>query len=251
MDGDTMHVGEVVGAELERFGKPLDGIRVLAVEQMQALPYATQMLARLGAEVIKVESPGLGDSGRASLPSMNDPEGRRVGVTFLRNNLGKRSITLDLKTPRGLEIVRRLAGRADIVCENFKPGVAARLGLGYDDIAALNPRAIYLSVSGFGNTAETPYEGRPAYAPVAEGMAGLYEFKRTPGVAPTVSPMGALGDTGSALFAVIGVLAALRHRDLTGEGQYVDISMYDAMVALNDAGISYWSMGLKDPGQAP
>ncbi len=246
-----MHVGEVVGAELERFGKPLDGIRVLAVEQMQALPYATQMLARLGAEVIKVESPGLGDSGRASLPSMNDPEGRRVGVTFLRNNLGKRSITLDLKTPRGLEIVRRLAGRADIVCENFKPGVAARLGLGYDDIAALNPRAIYLSVSGFGNTAETPYEGRPAYAPVAEGMAGLYEFKRTPGVAPTVSPMGALGDTGSALFAVIGVLAALRHRDLTGEGQYVDISMYDAMVALNDAGISYWSMGLKDPGQAP
>lgn len=246
-----MRVGEVVGAEKERFGKPLDGIRVLAIEQMQALPYATQMLARLGAEVIKVESPGLGDSGRTSLPAMNDPEGRKVGVTFLRNNMGKRSITVDLKNPEGLEIVRRLAAMADIVCENFKAGVAGRLGLGYEDIAKINPRAIYLSVSGFGNTAETPYASWPAYAPIAEGMAGLYEFKRDPNVAPVVSPLGALGDTGSALFAIIGVLAALRHRDATGEGQYVDISMFDAMVALNDAGISYWSMGLKDPGLAP
>ncbi|UGQ11425.1 CoA transferase [Yinghuangia sp. ASG 101] len=238
------------GGGLERFGKPLDGIRVLAVEQMQALPYATLMLARLGAEVIKVEPPGIGDSGRGSLPAMRDPDGRGVGVTFLRNNLGKRSITVDVKTPEGLAVVRGLAEKADIVCENFRTGVAGRLGLGYEDIAAINPRAVYLSVSGFGNT-ETPYAGWPAYAPIAEGMAGLYEFKRVPGVPPTVSPMGALGDTGSALFAVIGVLAALRHRDLTGEGQYVDISMYDAMVALNDTGISYWSMGLKDGGLAP
>lgn len=246
-----MRVGEAAGDGLERFGKPLDGIRVLAIEQMQALPYATQMLARLGAEVIKVESPGVGDSGRTSLPSMNDPEGRKVGVTFLRNNMGKRSITVDLKNPEGLEVVRKLAAKADIVCENFKAGVAGRLGLGYEDIAAINPRAIYLSVSGFGNTTDSPYAGWPAYAPIAEGMAGLYEFKRAPGIAPIVSPLGALGDTGSALFAVIGVLAALRHRDATGQGQYVDIAMFDAMVALNDAGISYWSMGLKDPGLAP
>lgn len=246
-----MSVGEVGDGGLERFGKPLDGVRVLAIEQMQALPYATQMLARFGAEVIKIESPGTGDSGRTSLPSMNDPEGRKVGVTFLRNNMGKRSITVDLKNPEGLEIVRKLAAKADIVCENFKPGVAGRLGLGYEDIAAINPRAIYLSVSGFGNTSDSPYTSWPAYAPIAEGMAGLYEFKRAPGIAPIVSPLGALGDTGSALFAVIGVLAALRHRDATGQGQYVDIAMFDAMVALNDAGISYWSMGLKDPGLAP
>ncbi|MGW0664522.1 CaiB/BaiF CoA transferase family protein [Streptodolium elevatio] len=246
-----MSVGEVGDEGLERFGKPLDGVRVLAIEQMQALPYATQMLARFGAEVIKIESPGTGDSGRTSLPSMNDPEGRKVGVTFLRNNMGKRSITVDLKNPEGLEIVRKLAAKADIVCENFKPGVAGRLGLGYEDIAAINPRAIYLSVSGFGNTSDSPYTSWPAYAPIAEGMAGLYEFKRAPGIAPIVSPLGALGDTGSALFAVIGVLAALRHRDATGQGQYVDIAMFDAMVALNDAGISYWSMGLKDPGLAP
>lgn len=246
-----MRVGEVVGADRTRYGKPLDGIRVLAIEQMQALPFATQMLARFGAEVIKVESPGAGDSGRGSLPAMADPDGRKVGITFLRNNLGKRSITVDLKNPEGLALVRELAKKADIVCENFKAGVAARLGLGYEDINKINPRAVYLSVSGFGNTTETPYAGWPAYAPVAEGMAGLYDFKRTPGVAPVVSPLGALGDTGSALFAIIGVLAALRHRDATGEGQYVDISMYDAMVALNDAGLSYWSMGMKDPGLAP
>ena len=245
-----MRVGEVAGPDLQHFGKPLDGIRVLAIEQMQALPYATQMLARLGAEVIKIESPVVGESGRASLPMMNDPQGRQVGVTFLRNNLGKRSVTVDLKNPEGRAIVLGLAEKADIVCENFKPGTAARLGLGFDDIAAVNPRAIYLSVSGFGNT-ESPYSSWPAYAPVAEAMAGLYEFKRDPDTAPIVSPLGALGDSGSALFAVIGVLAALRHRDATGVGQYVDISMFDAMVALNDAGISYWSMGLKDPGLAP
>ncbi|MFE5331728.1 CaiB/BaiF CoA transferase family protein [Embleya sp. NPDC056575] len=246
-----MRLGEVAGADLQRFGKPLDGIRVLAIEQMQALPYATQMLARLGAEVVKIESPGVGESGRAALPTMTDPLGRDVGVTFLRNNLGKRSVTVDLKHPEGREIVLRLAEKADIVCENFKPGTAGRLGLGFEDIAAVNPRAIYLSVSGFGNTTESPYASWPAYAPVAEGMAGLYDFKRDPNTAPVVSPLGALGDSGSALFAVIGVLAALRHRDATGVGQYVDISMFDAMVALNDAGISYWSMGLKDPGLAP
>lgn len=245
-----MRVGEVAGPDLQRFGKPLDGIRVLAIEQMQALPYATQMLARLGAEVIKIEAPVVGESGRASLPMMNDPQGRQVGVTFLRNNLGKRSVTVDLKNPEGRAIVLALAEKADIVCENFKPGTAARLGLGFDDIAAVNPRAIYLSVSGFGNSG-SPYSSWPAYAPVAEAMAGLYEFKRDPDTAPIVSPLGALGDSGSALYAVIGVLAALRHRDATGVGQYVDISMFDSMVALNDAGISYWSMGLKDPGLAP
>lgn len=233
------------------FGRPLDGVRVLAVEQMQALPYATQMLARLGAEVIKVEARDGGDSGRGSLPSMADPDGRPVGATFLRNNFGKRSIAVDLKNPEGLAVVHALAAKADVVCENFKAGVARRLGLGFEDIAAINPRAVYLSVSGFGNTRETPYATWPAYAPVVEGMAGLYEFKRPPGVPPIVSPLGGLGDTGSALFAVIGVLAALRHREATGRGQYVDIAMYDAMIALNDTGIGYWSMGLEHGGLAP
>jgi crotonobetainyl-CoA:carnitine CoA-transferase CaiB-like acyl-CoA transferase len=230
---------------------PLEGIRVLAIEQMQALPYGTQMLSRLGADVVKIEHPEGGESGRASLPSMADPFGRPVGATFLRNNLGKRSVGVDLKNPRGLDVVLRLAARFDIVCENFKPGTADRLGIGYDAVSAVNPSVIYLSVSGFGHQDTGAYTGWPAYAPVAEAMGGLYEFKREPGTAPIASPVGSLGDTASSLYAVIGVLAALRHRDMTGEGQFVDIAMYDSMVALGDAGVTYWSMGLQQGGRAP
>ncbi|WP_063837110.1 CaiB/BaiF CoA transferase family protein [Phaeacidiphilus oryzae] len=245
-----MRIGETANDRAAAWGKPLDGVRVLALEQMQALPYATQLLARLGADVVKVEPPRTGESGRGSLPAMLDPEGRKVGITFTRNNFGKRSIGVDLKRPEGRDLVLRLAPRFDVVAENFKPGTADRLGLGYADIAAVHPRGVYLSVSGFGN-GDSPYRGWPAYAPIAEAMAGLYDFKRDPETPPVVSPLGALGDTGAALFAVIGVLAALRHRERTGEGQHVDIAMYDAMVAFGDAGLNYWSMGLERPGNAP
>ncbi|SEF58984.1 CoA:oxalate CoA-transferase [Thermomonospora echinospora] len=226
-------------------GRPLDGVRVLALEQMQALPYATQLLARLGADVVKVEPPRGGDSGRASLPAMTDPQGRRVGATFLRNNLGKRSICVDLKDPRGRDLVLRLAPRFDVVAENSKAGAMRRLGLGYDDIAAVHPAAIYVSVSGFGNTVPTPYGDRPAFAPIVEAMSGVYEMKRTGDRPPTVAPVGALGDIGAALYAAIGVLAALRHREATGRGQYVDIAMLDAVIAMTDIVTNLWSMGLR------
>src|SRR4051812_46710888 len=110
-----MQLGDVGNSEAMANGKPLDGVRILALEQMQALPYATQLLARLGATVIKVENPGSGDLGRGSLPAVNDPQGRRIGATFLRNNLNKRSICIDLKSPAGRELVLRLAPRFDIV----------------------------------------------------------------------------------------------------------------------------------------
>ena len=115
------------------FGKPLDGVRVLAAEQMQALPYATQMLARLGADVVKVEHPEHGESGRASSPAMIDPEGRKVGATYLRNNFDKRSVGIDLKSPEGRELFLALVPHFDVVAENFKPGTMDRMGLGYDD----------------------------------------------------------------------------------------------------------------------
>jgi len=230
---------------------PLAGVRVLALEQMQSLPYGTQLLARLGAEIVKIEHPVTGEAGRGALPAMNDPFGRPVGNTFLRNNLGKLSVGVDLKDPRGRDLVLRLAPRFDVVCENFRASTMDRLALGYDDIVTVHPSVVYLSVSGFGHGDDDRYEDWPAYAPVVEAMGGLYEFKREPGVAPISSPVGSLGDTASSLYAVIGVLAALRHRDRTGEGQYVDIAMYDAMVALGDAGINYWSMGLRDGGRAP
>lgn len=238
-----MRLGDVGNAGAAGYGKPLEGIRVLAAEQMQALPFATQLLGRLGAEVVKVEHPVHGESGRGATPAMIDPEGRQVGATYLRNNLNKRSVGIDLKHPAGRDLFLRLAPHFDVVAENFKPGTMARLGLGYDDIAAVHPRAIYLSVSGFGNLVDSPYADWPAYAPIPEAMSGLYWFKH-PENPPDVGPAGALGDIGSALFGVIGVLAALRHRDRTGEGQYVDIAMFDAMVTMADVVTHFWSMGV-------
>ena len=246
-----MHLGDTANAAAEPWGKPLDGVRILAAEQMQALPYATQLLSRLGAEVVKVEHPLHGESGRGSLPAMIDPGGRAVGATYLRNNLNKRSLGLDLKSPAGRELFLQLVPRFDVVAENFKPGTMDRMGLGYDDIAAVAPKVIYLSVSGFGNTGDSPYQSWPAYAAVVEAMSGIYEYKNGPDVPPTTIPVGALGDISSGLFAVIGVLAALRHRDQTGLGQYIDIAMYDAMVSMTDIVTNFWSMGVRPDKQVP
>ena len=167
-----------------------------------------------------------------------------MGATFLRNNLSKRSICVDLKTDEGRQLVLDLAPGFDVIAENSKAGAMDRLGLGYDDIAAVAPQAVYLSVSGFGNTVDTPYRSWPAFAPVIEAMSGIYELKRTDDDPPLVAPVGALGDIGAALFAVIGVQAALAHRARTGEGQHVDVAMLDAVVAMTDIVMNFWSMGL-------
>ncbi|CAM8628259.1 CaiB Predicted acyl-CoA transferases/carnitine dehydratase [Acidimicrobiia bacterium] len=245
-----MELGAITNPDAVQYGKPLEGVRILALEQMQALPYATQLLARLGADVVKVESVKGGDLGRGSQPGITDPEGRFVGATYLRNNLDKKSICVDLKAPEGKQLILDLAPKFDIVAENFKGGALSRMGLGYDDIAAVHPGVIYLSVSGFGNTVETPYDGWPAYAAVAEAMSGIYDYKLEPGRPPAVSPVGALGDIGTALFGTIGILAALRHRDRTGLGQYIDVAMFDAMVSMTDLVTNFWSLGLRPaPGQ--
>jgi formyl-CoA transferase len=238
-----MKLGEIRHPERAAFGKPLDGVRVLAVEQMQALPYATQLLAHLGADVVKVEHPRTGDSGRASRPALTDRDGRQVGATYLRNNLSKRSLGIDLKQPAGRELLLRLVPHFDVLAENLRPGAMQRLGLGFAPVAKLAPRTIYLSVSGFGQLAPSPYASWPAYAPVAEAMGGLYEPNRKPGAPPPVVVAGALGDIGTALFAVIGVLGALRHRERTGVGQLVDVAMLDSMLAISDMPPFLWSMG--------
>ncbi len=229
---------------------PLDGIRILAVEQMQALPYATQLLARLGADVVKVEHPTRGDLGRGSQPSVTDESGASVGGTYLRNNLAKRSIGLDLGNPDAKQVFLDLVPHFDVVAENFKPGGMAKFGLSYDDIVDVHPGVVYVSVSGFGNTVESPYGHWPAFAPIAEAMSGMYAFNRPADEPVKVSPVGALGDTGSGLFAAVGLLAALRRKDRTGEGSYVDISMFDCMVAFADIVPNYFSMG-RDPRDVP
>ncbi|MFA5882794.1 MAG: CaiB/BaiF CoA-transferase family protein [Acidimicrobiia bacterium] len=243
-----MRLGDIANAEAQKYGKPLDGIRVLAIEQMQALPYATQMLARFGADVVKVEAPGDGESGRGSQPAMTTPDGKRSGATFLRNNLDKRSITVNLKHPKGKELILALAPLYDVVAENFKGGTMKRLGLDYEAVAAVAPRTIYLSVSGFGNMAPSPYDGWGAYAPIVEAMSGIYDYKWGD-QPPVAAPVGALGDISSAIFGVIGVMAALIHRDRTGEGQYVDVAMFDSMVAMTDLVTNFWSMGMREGGR--
>src|SRR5437868_12432414 len=145
-------------------GKPLEGVRVLDAEQMQALPYATQLLARLGADVVKVEPPA-GESGRGSQPAVLDPNGRPVGATFLRNNLGKRSVAIDLKSERGRQLFLELVPKFDVVAENFKAGTMNRLGLDFEAVRAVHPAVIYASVSGFGSDG-SPYGSWPAYASI-------------------------------------------------------------------------------------
>ena len=187
-----MRLGDIGNQEAVPNGAPLDGVRVLALEQMQALPFATQLLARLGADVVKIEHPKGGESGRGALPAMADPAGRLVGATFLRNNLNKRSLAIDIKSPQGRSLVLRLAPRFDVVAENFKAGTLERLGLGYAAVAAIHPSVIYVSTSGFG--ADSPYADWPAYACIVEAMSGIYEYMRRPGDAPRANPVGALGD---------------------------------------------------------
>jgi len=225
---------------------PLIGLRVLAVEQMQAMPFATQLLARMGADVVKVEAPKEGESGRTGLPNIRDVDGSTPGATFLRNNLAKRSIGIDLKHPRGAELVRRLVPKYDVVVENFKPGTMERLGLGYETLAALHPRLVYVSASGFGSLRPTPYGNWPAYACVAEAMGGFYSFRPEPGHRPNLGVGGAIGDIGTGLFATIGLLAALRGRDQTGKGQKVDVAMLDAIISIMDMVAFNPSIGVLD-----
>ena len=247
-----MDLGEISNEGAAKYGKPLDGIKILAAEQMQALPFATQLLARLGAEVVKIEHPINGESARGALPSMDDPSGRPVGATFLRNNLNKKSVGIDLSTSEGQDLFLRLVPNFDVVGDNFKPGTMKKFGLDYKSINSKYPNVIVISISGFGNSGNSPYQNWPAYNSVAEAMSGLYDFKRREGEPPAVNPMGAVGDIATSLFGVIGILAALRHRETTGEGQYIDLAMFDCMASLADVAINFHSMGIsREPNPAP
>jgi len=237
-----MRLGEVHHEERATGPKPLADVRILAVEQMQAMPYGTQLLTHLGAQVVKIEPPGRGDSGRASRPTVEEPDGATVGATFMRNNLNKRSVAIDIRQPHGRDLVLQLARRFDVFAENSRAGWMAKHGLGYEDLSAANPKIVYASISGFGNLSPSPYEDWAAYAPIAEAMAGTYEPTRKEGSPPPVVVAGALGDNASALFCAVGILAALRQADTTGKGQHVDVAMYDAMIAMTDLVPFMWSM---------
>jgi crotonobetainyl-CoA:carnitine CoA-transferase CaiB-like acyl-CoA transferase len=223
--------------------KPLAGLRIIGMEQQVAGPYCTMMLADQGADVIKIERPGSGDSAREGAPIVRNEAGERASGYFLRFNRNKRSLTLNTQSEQGRAIFKRLAAQADVVVENFRPGLMARLGLDYETLRRDNPRLIYASISGFGTLAELqgPYSQRPAYDIVAQAMGGLMNTCGAADSPPTWLGV-ALGDIVSGMMAAQGILLALLSRATSGEGQYVDISMYDTMVALAERSVTAYSL---------
>tara|TARA_R100000365_G_scaffold3528_1_gene11923 strand:+ start:30102 stop:31229 length:1128 start_codon:yes stop_codon:yes gene_type:complete len=200
---------------------------VLDFSQMMLGPWGTQIMADLGADVLKVERPDGGDWERslASMGQFLDGE----SPLFLAMNRNKRSLSVDLKDPSGKELVLRLASEADIIVENYRPGVMSRLGLGYNDLKAVNSRLIYASGSGYGQSG--PYVGRPGQDLLIQAMSGVMSHTGTETSPPTSAGTSFI-DASTALMLVVGILAALRHRDRTGEGQRVDVSLFGTAIAL-------------------
>ncbi|WP_343235093.1 CoA transferase [Streptomyces sp. SID10853] len=204
---------------------PLDGVTVLDFSRVLAAPMATQILAELGATVIKVERPGSGDETRGFEPRL--PHGE--SAYFFAFNRGKRSITLNLKDPRGRDVARRLAARADVVTENFLPGVMAGLGLGYDELSAGNPGLVYVSATGFGQSG--PDRMRKGYDTVFQALSGVMEMTGEPGGPPSKSGIP-VADMTSGLWVAIAALTGLAGRGITGRGRHFDISMMDVQLSL-------------------
>jgi crotonobetainyl-CoA:carnitine CoA-transferase CaiB-like acyl-CoA transferase len=224
---------------------PLAGLKVLDLSRILAGPFAGQTLADLGATVIKVEAPE-GDDTRTWGPPFIDRDGDRTAAYFYAANRGKKSVAADFATAEGQETVRSLAREADVLLENFKVGGLAKFGLDYPALAALNPRLVYCSITGFGQ--DGPYAERAGYDYMIQGMSGLMSITGQPDGEPQRVGV-AVTDLFSGLYAVIGILAALRERDRTGRGQHVDIALLDCATAmLANQAMNYFATG-EAPGR--
>ena len=217
-------------------GLPLSDMRILDLSLIMAGPYCTLILGDLGAEVIKIERPGVGEGARGVPPYFFEGE----SAYFIAMNRNKRSMTLDLKAPRGREIFYELAKNSDVVVENFRPGVVRRLGVDYDTLKKINPRIICCSISGYGQTG--PLNDRPAFDLIIQARGGIMSYTGEPGQMPV--RMGApMGDLAGGLFAANGILTALYQREQTGRGQYIDISLLDCQVSLLTYRGQYYFVG--------
>ena len=230
---------------------PLSHIRVLDLSRVLAGPWAGQNMADLGAEVIKVERPGAGDDSRAfGPPWVKDRDGRdtKDSAYFTSANRGKKSITLNISVPEGQAIVRELAKKSDVLIENYKFGDLARYGLGYEDLKKLNPRLIYCSVTGFGQTG--PYRERPGYDFMIQGMGGMMSVTGEPDDAPGGGPQRAgvpIADIITGMYASIAICAAVAHRAETGVGQHLDLALLDSQIAL----LAYQNTNYFSTGKPP
>ncbi len=227
--------------------RPLSGIRVIGLEQYMAGPYCTMLLADAGAEVIKIERPGKGDP-RRSIPPFAEKDGVKKAGGYMAYNRNKKSLALNVRAPEGQEILRKLAAESDVVVENLRPGAMDKLGLGYEGMREENPRIIYAMVSGFGRMPglETAYTGRPAFDIVAEAMSGVMDLIGFQDRPPTFTLYG-LADVYSGLVGAFGIMQALFMRERTGEGQMVDVSLLDSMLALNERMVALYSVSGQEP----
>jgi formyl-CoA transferase len=229
--------------------QPLNNIRILDITRALAGPYCTMMLGDLGADVIKVERPGVGDETRGwGPPFVGKPYGSYPGESayFIATNRNKRSMTVNIQSAEGQEIIRQLAAISDVLVENYRTGDLDKLGMGYPDLHSQYPKLIYCSVSGYGRTG--PYADRPGYDAILQAEGGMMSI-----TGPKDGPPSRAGipiiDITSGMFAATAILAALRARDLTGEGQLVDVSLFDAHVALLTNVASNYLVGGKPPGR--
>lgn len=223
----------------------LTGLRVLDLSRVLAGPWATQMLGDLGAEIIKIEKPGVGDDTRGwGPPWLADGEGNetRESAYFVSANRNKRSVTIDMARPEGQALIRRLVATSDVLVENFKVGGLARYGLDYDSLKVLNPRLIYCSITGFGQ--DGPEAGRAGYDFMIQGMSGLMSVTGSPDTEPQKIGV-ALVDVMTGLHAAIAVLAAIEQRHKTGRGQHIDLALFDvAMASLANQALNYLVSGV-------
>jgi crotonobetainyl-CoA:carnitine CoA-transferase CaiB-like acyl-CoA transferase len=234
--------------------RALDDILVLDLSRVLAGPFCTQMLADLGATVIKVEKPGSGDDTRGwGPPFLSDPATGEKGDSayYLSANRGKRSVTVDMATPEGQDLIRRLAARADVLVENYKLGGLAKYGLDYAALSEVNPRLVYCSITGFGQ--DGPYAPRAGYDFMIQAMGGLMsvtgEKDDLPGGGPQKAGI-AIADLSTGLHAVVAVLAALNQRHRTGKGQHIDMALLDVQVAMMSNQAMTWLAGGVVPGRA-
>jgi crotonobetainyl-CoA:carnitine CoA-transferase CaiB-like acyl-CoA transferase len=212
---------------------PLAGIRVLDLSRVLAGPWCTQLLADLGAQVLKIEKPGAGDDTRHWGPPWHEIGGEKVAAYFLSANRGKRSAALDISTGKGAELVRRLAGHSDVVVENFKVGGLARFGLDAASLRELNPRLVFASITGFGQ--DGPYAGRAGYDYIIQAMGGLMSVTGKPDTEPGGEPMRvgvAVADLFTGMYTAVAIVSALYRREKTGEGATIDMALFDAQLAM-------------------